>query len=123
MNEITGQLLTDHSAASCRRNLATVRDALYVLSGKWKIPLIIALQAGPARFSDLQRHVEGITPRLLSKELKELEQNDFVIRRVYQDETTLIEYELTAYSTTLNGVILALQEWGAQHRRHIQSAS
>ena len=113
------QLLTDHSAASCRRNLATVRDALYVLSGKWKIPLIIALQAGPARFSDLQRHVEGITPRLLSKELKELEQNDFVIRRVHPDLSIHVEYELTAYSATLNGVIIALQEWGALHRRHI----
>lgn len=122
MEELMSQLLTDHSAASCRRNLATVRDALYVLSGKWKIPLIIALQAGPARFSDLQRHVEGITPRLLSKELKELEQNDFVIRREYPDGSAPITYELTAYSTTLNGIITALQEWGAQHRHHIQSS-
>ncbi len=122
MEDTATRLLTDHSAASCRRNLATVRDALYVLSGKWKIPLIIALQAGPARFSDLQRHVEGITPRLLSKELKELEENDFVIRRVHPDRVMHVEYELTDYSATLNGVIVALQEWGAQHRRHIQSA-
>jgi DNA-binding HxlR family transcriptional regulator len=98
-----------------------VCDALYVLSGKWKLPILIALHEGPKRFKELQRMVEGITPKLLSKELKELEVNEFVLRRVYPSSPVLIEYELTDYGTSLDAVIDTLGHWGLQHRARIQS--
>lgn len=105
----------------CTRRMSGVRDALYVLSGKWKIPIILALREGPKRFTELQRTIETITPKLLSKELKELEMNEFVLRRVYARMPVLVEYELTDYGTSLDGVIEALSEWGVQHRARIQS--
>ncbi|RRB09873.1 winged helix-turn-helix transcriptional regulator [Larkinella knui] len=110
-----------HTKSACARSLAGVRDALYVLNGKWKLPIIIALSEGPLRFKDLQRRVEGITPKLLSKELKELEQNEFVVRHVYPQIPVLIEYELTEYSNSLDDIIEAMADWGLQHRARIQS--
>ena len=110
-----------HTKSTCTRTLGGMRDALYVLSGKWKLPIIIALSEGPSRFKDLQRRVEGITPKLLSKELKELEQNEFLIRHVYPQTPVLVEYELTEYSSSLNEIIQLMAEWGLQHRARIQS--
>ena len=109
-----------HTKQACIRNLDAVRDALYVLTGKWKIPIILVLTYGPLRFSELQRQVEGITPKLLSKELKELEMNEFVVRRVHPTTPVLIEYELTHYATSLDNIIIALRDWGQQHRHRIQ---
>ena len=67
----------------CNRALAAVRDSLYVIGGKWKLPIIITLMEGPQRFRELQRSLEGITPKVLSKELKELELNEFEIGRAH----------------------------------------
>jgi DNA-binding HxlR family transcriptional regulator len=108
-----------HSVTECNQSLQAVQDALYVLNGKWKLPIIIGLSTGPKRFRELQRVVIGITAKVLSKELKELEMNEFVVRRVYASTPVTVEYELTEYSHTLDSVIGALREWGMQHRAHI----
>lgn len=108
-----------HSSAECTQSEQGVQDALYVLSGKWKLPIILALTGQPKRFRELQRLVAGITAKVLSKELKELEMNEFVIRKVYPTTPVAIEYELTEYSATLNPVIQALRDWGLQHRQRI----
>ena len=113
----------DHSKESCTRSLLAVKDALYVLSGKWKLPIIIALSSGPARFKELQRLVEGITPKILSKELKELEMNEFVLRKVYSTTPVTVEYQLTPYADTLERVIIELRDWGEEHRKRIFAKS
>lgn len=109
--------------AECNRALAAVRDSLYVIGGKWKLPIIIALTEGPQRFRELQRSLEGITPKVLSKELKELELNAFIVRTVYDTKPVTVEYGLTEYSRTLRPVLNALRIWGARHREHIRSQS
>lgn len=109
----------NHSASECTESLRGVQDALYVLYGKWKLPIIIALTGNPKRFRELQRTVTGITAKVLSKELKELEMNEFVVRNVYATTPVTIEYELTEYSQSLNSVIDALRNWGIQHRERI----
>ncbi len=108
-----------HSSAACTQSLRAVQDALYVLSGKWKLPIIIALSDGPKRFGELQRLVTGITAKVLSKELKELEMNEFAVRHVYATMPVTVEYELTEYSQSLNSIIEALRSWGIQHRARI----
>ena len=108
-----------HSQRECTQSLQAVQDALYVLNGKWKLPIIIAMSTGPKRFGELQRLIKGITAKVLSKELKEMEQNEFVVRNVYATTPVIIEYELTPYSQTLDPVIEALQAWGIQHRERI----
>lgn len=103
----------------CTSSLRGVQDALYVLNGKWKLLIIISLNEGPKRFRELQRQVNGITAKVLSKELKELEINEFITRNVYLTTPVTIEYELTEYSATLQPVIDALSSWGNQHRKRI----
>jgi DNA-binding HxlR family transcriptional regulator len=108
-----------HSPEACNASVIAVKDALYVFSGKWKLPLIVALSNGPMRFNDIQRAADGITPKILSKELKELELNEFVERRVYPTTPVSVFYELTEYSKSLEKVILELKNWGVQHRKRI----
>lgn len=101
--------------------LSAVQDALYVLNGKWKLPIIVALSQGNKRFNELQKTVKGIAAKVLSHELKELELNGFVLRKVYNSTPVTIEYELTDYSNTLGSVINSLAEWGTMHREKIRS--
>src|SRR5690606_32997890 len=110
---------TEHNPESCKASISAVRDTLYVLSGKWKLPIIIALSSGPTRFKELQRQLQDITPKVLSKELKELELNEFVTRTVYASSPVTVEYALTKYSQSLNIIIEGMREWGVQHRKRL----
>ena len=109
------------SAEACTGALAAIQDALYVLNGKWKIPIIVALSEGNKRFGELQRAVTGIAPKVLSNELKMLELNGFVMRHVYDTIPVSVEYELLEYSNSLGKVIDALKEWGMEHRNKLRS--
>ncbi len=108
---------------ACQQSIGAIRDTLYVLSGKWKLPIIVALSAGPLRFKDLQRSLEEITPKILSKELKELELNEFVTRTVYATSPVTVEYALTKYSESLDSIIEKMREWGLQHRKRMMNNS
>jgi len=110
---------TVHIPEACKASVAAVKDALYVLSGKWKLPLIVALSNGPKRFNELHKTLEGITPKILSKELKELELNEFVERKVFPTTPVTVIYELTSYSNSLDPVINSLRDWGIEHRKKI----
>jgi len=103
----------------CKSSIAAVRDTLYVLSGKWKLPIIIALSSGPKRFKELHRELNEITAKVLSKELKELELNEFVTRTVYATSPVTVEYALTKYSDSLTNIIDEMRVWGLQHRKRI----
>ncbi len=105
--------------ADCNSSLTAVRDALYVLNGKWKLPLIVTLSGGAKRFKEIQRALIEITPKVLSKELRELELNDFVTRKVFDTVPVTVMYELTTYSETLDPIIDSLRDWGLNHRDHI----
>lgn len=112
-----------HDTETCTRALAAVRDSLYAIGGKWKLPIIIALSSGPLRFRELQRSLGNITPKVLSKELKEMELNNFITRTVYPTIPVTVEYKLTEYSKTLGPVILSLRDWGEQHRTRIKACA
>jgi len=71
------------------------------------------------RFSEIERPLDNITPRMLSKELKELEQNELVERRVYPTMPVSVDYPLTAYGGSLGTVMTALSDWGKTHRQRI----
>lgn len=102
--------------SACTASMTAVKDALYVLNGKWKLPLILSLQDGPMRFNEIQKNLEDITPKILSKEL---ELNEFVIRKVFPTTPVTVTYELTPYSETLDNVITELRNWGIQHRERL----
>jgi len=109
----------NHTKESCSASLNAVKDALYVLNGKWKLPLILSLQDGPKRFNEIQKSLGEITPKILSKELKDLELNEFVLRKVYSTTPVTVTYELTEYSGSLEKVIDELRNWGLQHRERL----
>lgn len=108
-----------HNPETCKASINAVKDALYALSGKWKILVVIALSEGPKRFKEIQRSIGEITPKVLSKELRELELNEFVERKVYSGVPVQVTYELTPYSDSLKEIINSLREWGIQHREYI----
>lgn len=94
-----------------------VNDTLNVISGKWKIPIIATMSFGKQRFTEIQRNIPKITPRMLSKELKELELNGIVKRTVYDSTPVTIEYELTESAKQLSDVMNSMIKWGINHRR------
>jgi DNA-binding HxlR family transcriptional regulator len=110
------------SKEECLVSVNAIRDALFVLNGKWKLPLIFTLLEKSRRFNEIQQAVQGITPKILSKELKDLEENGFVNRCVYPTTPVTVIYEITAYSNTLKSVLHELNLWGTQHRDMIKKS-
>ena len=106
---------------ACVAKLSSIEDALYVIGGKWKLRVIVALRDGESkRFNELQRTIKGISARVLSNELKELEMNGFVKRIVRTDQyPVVVEYLPTDYSATLSDIIRTLAEWGHKHKKKI----
>ncbi|MCV9385955.1 winged helix-turn-helix transcriptional regulator [Reichenbachiella ulvae] len=108
-----------HTTESCQKVMLPIQDALELLSGKWKIPIIVALINDVKRFSDLSREIPRITDRMLSKELRSLEMNQLVKRTVYDTFPVTVEYTMTEYGHSLRPVIEALAQWGTKHREKI----
>jgi len=104
---------------ACSKAIMPVRDALDILNGKWKLPIIISLSFGNKRFSEMSRQIPGITDKMLSKELRELEINELVKRTVYDAVPVVVEYSMTPYGKTLEPLIDELQKWGTKHRKRI----
>ncbi|WP_240699506.1 winged helix-turn-helix transcriptional regulator [Spirosoma sordidisoli] len=89
-----------------------------VLSGKWKISIISSIcYYGKRRFSDISNDVVGITNKMLSKELKELEVRHLVRRTVLDTYPITVQYELTEQGKTLQTIIHKLTEWGLAHHK------
>ena len=114
---------TGRTYQGCNKALIPVRDALDILSGKWKLPILIALSFGNQRFGQLAKQVHGITDKMLSKELRDLEMNELVKRTVYDAVPVIVEYSMTPYGKTLEKVIAELQAWGSMHRKRILKKS
>ena len=119
--EIEPQKFDASMTERCTASLAPVGDALYAIGGKWKLRIIIALSGKSKRFNELLKLVDGISGRVLSAELKELEMNGFVHRNILATYPVGIEYELAPYSHSLRDVITALSEWGIQHKAKIRA--
>ena len=110
------------SRVECAGSLKNVLDALYVLNGKWKLALILSLVQSSKRFNEIQNEVSGISSKVLAKELKDLELNDFIKRNVYPTQPVSIVYEATSYSLTLKNVLAELSSWGEQHREKVKQS-
>lgn len=97
----------------------SVEDALGILVGKWKpVILLYLLQEGTKRFSELKRNMPGITQKMLTKQLRELEDEDIIRRVVYPQVPPKVEYSMTDYGRSLEPVLEAMHEWGARHTEH-----
>lgn len=115
------KIVTPESKAKCTQKLNAVGDALYVIGGKWKLRIIIAMSEGNYRFNELQRTIQGISAKVLSNELKDLELNGLVKRTVHDETPVVVTYEPTEYSHTLKDVLRSLSEWGETHREKLRN--
>lgn len=108
-----------YTPTECKIFILPVRDVIDLIGGKWRLPIIIALSFKIHRFKELERQIEGITPRMLSKELKELEINGLINREVFNTTPVSVEYSLTDYGKSLDKVIETMRDWGLTHRNKI----
>lgn len=100
-----------------------INDTLNVISGKWKLPIIASLSFNKRRFTEIQRNIPKITPRMLSKELKDLEMSGMIKRTVYDTMPVTVEYELSDSGKSISDVLDKMIEWGIKHRKSIISKS
>lgn len=96
-----------------------VEACVEVIGGKWKGVILFHLLGGTRRFNELQRLVPGITQRMLTRQLRELEADQIVLRRVYAEVPPKVEYSLTDFGRSLEPVLKTLQGWGMQHLERI----
>lgn len=106
----------------CSGELLPIRDALDVISGKWKLQIIIAIAHGNKRFREIERSIPKLSSKVLAKELRELEEHGLIKRTVHDESPVLVEYTLLPYADTLKDVINALHAWGLNHRKTIMHA-
>ncbi len=98
-----------------------LKDALELLSGKWKVCILTNLyHSGTLRFKDLMETSKGITPKVLSKELQQLEENLLITRTVNNTKPVTVSYALTPYAMETQPVIKALIEFGLKHRAEVK---
>jgi DNA-binding HxlR family transcriptional regulator len=98
-------------------NSCPVTATMQVLGGKWKSILINAIyHTSPARFGELKRSVKGITQSMLTKQLRELEDDGVISRKIYAEIPPRVEYTLTEFGLTLSPILVAMGEWGKQYR-------
>ncbi|MCX2477747.1 helix-turn-helix domain-containing protein [Pedobacter sp. MC2016-15] len=119
--ELEAKVRHKKTYSECQGALSNIGDALYVIGGKWKLRVIISIREGNCRFNEIQRSVQGISARVLSNELKELELNGFVKRTVHTDTPVVVEYNVTEYANSLDEVLNALESWGAKHRDKLKA--
>jgi DNA-binding HxlR family transcriptional regulator len=111
--------MKDNQDVACENVHSAIQDTLYVVNGKWKLFILsILVNQGTKRFGELSRE-SGISPRILTKELHELEMNQLISRTVCNTKPVTVEYSSTPYAETLKEVIDAMIRWGQNHRKTI----
>jgi DNA-binding HxlR family transcriptional regulator len=103
-----------------KEEFQALQDTLYVLGGKWKLPIINSICNGNSRFKEIKDSIPGITARMLSKELKDMELNNLVKRTEDRDAKVPILYESTSYCQSFGPIISEMIKWGISHRSHIK---
>jgi DNA-binding HxlR family transcriptional regulator len=102
---------TRHSRLDCSPGCA-VEATLGLIDGKWKGVVLYHLLDGTLRFNEIRRKLPSVTPRMLTNQLRELEADGLIDRKVFAEVPPRVEYSMTERGRSLRAVILALKEWG-----------
>lgn len=103
----------------CSSTILAISDTMEILNGKWKVSIIACLCYRPMRYSELLKEVWGISGKMLSRELKDLEMNELIERHVLNTAPVAVEYRITDYGKTLKQLTGTIAEWGQVHRKRI----
>lgn len=93
-----------------------VKATMEVIGGKWKPIILYYLKDGTQRFGELQRLIPNITKKMLTQQLRELERDEIIERKVFHQVPPKVEYSLAKYGKSLKPVLEAMAAWGSEHR-------
>jgi len=110
------------SFIECKRVAVPVAEVLSRIGSKWTVYVIMALVTGPMRFSELKRHIEGISQKMLTATLRDLEQDGFVTRKVTPTIPPRVDYELTEMGQELKGPLASIGDWAARNSGRVAEA-
>jgi DNA-binding HxlR family transcriptional regulator len=96
-----------------------ISTTLEIISGRWKSVIIFYLLSGPKRFSEIKRYLPGVTPRMLTLQLRELERDQVLSRYVHAQVPPRVDYELTAFGRSLEPVLISMRDWGIHYRDQV----
>ncbi|MNW28513.1 putative HTH-type transcriptional regulator YtcD [compost metagenome] len=101
---------------------SAVELTLKVIGGKWKPVILCHLTDGTKRFGELRRDMPGITQKMLTQQLRELEDDGIIHRKVYSQVPPKVEYSLTEYGSTVRDLLDVMAMWGSRHQKHLEHA-
>jgi len=105
----------------CSHKILAISDTMDILNGKWKMSIVACLCYKPMRYSELLKEVKGISGKVLSRELKDLEMNELIERIVLNTAPVAVEYRITTYGNSLKQLTQTIADWGFIHRQRIIS--
>lgn len=111
--------MDDLSTTAPAWRACAVSTTLEVVGGRWKAVILFYLLGGTRRFSEIQRYLPGVTQRVLTMQLRELEADGVLERVVHPEVPPRVEYTLTAFGRSLQPVLLSLRDWGERHRNEV----
>ncbi|MBO7934657.1 MULTISPECIES: winged helix-turn-helix transcriptional regulator [Streptomyces] len=111
---VTAQVVNAHACP--------VREVLDRVSGKWSVQILVAAAQGPIRFTELERSIEGISRRMLTLTLRNLERDGLVTRTVHATVPPKVEYELTPVAEELHKTLQQLTDWAERNRVYVAEA-
>ena len=103
-----------HSRFDCNPG-CSVEAAISLIDGKWKCVILFHLEEGTLRFNEIRRRIPGVTQRMLTNQLRELEADGLVHRKIYAEVPPKVEYSLSPLGRSLSPVLVALKHWGDAH--------
>ncbi|MFJ2155275.1 winged helix-turn-helix transcriptional regulator [Streptomyces sp. NPDC087856] len=110
---------TDVTVQVVNAHACPVREVLDRVSGKWSVQILVAAAHGPIRFTELERGIEGISRRMLTLTLRNLERDGLVTRTVHATVPPKVEYELTPVARELHETLQGLTDWAERNRVYI----
>ena len=117
------EIAVETNGGVCPKEMAIecpVQLTLELLGGRWKLAIIHSLYKSTKRFKELERDIEGVTPSMLTKQLKDLEANALVHREYFATIPPTVEYSLTEYGQTIVPLVLEIKKWGLQHQKRMR---
>ena len=102
-----------------RRSNCAVETTLDVLGGRWKGVVLYWLLGGKKRFSELRRMLPQCSQRLLTVQLRELEEDGLITRTVFAEVPPRVEYELTEFGRTVEPILIGMRDWGERYKRRL----
>lgn len=110
------------TAAEVTEEACPLREVLDRVGGKWSTQILVAAVRGPIRFTELERSIEGISRRMLTLTLRNLERDGLIERTVYPTVPPKVEYTATAMARELHTHLIGLTDWAERHRSDVAAA-